>query len=98
MLDEQDGQAKLLADPANHVHELFRLLRVHAGSRLVEQQEFRLGREGARDFEAALCAVRQILGDLIGLIVEVEDLEKAVCLLLDGLLFLEVAADTEDRF
>ena len=41
------------------------LLRVHAGRRLVEQQQLRVGRERARDLEPALVAVREVPGAVL---------------------------------
>ncbi len=41
------------------------LLRVHAGGRLVEQQQLRVGGERARDLEPALVAVGQVAGQLV---------------------------------
>ena len=40
--------------------ELDRLLRVHPGGRLVEQQKLRLGGERPRNLETALVAVREV--------------------------------------
>ena len=42
-----------------------RLLRVHAGGRLVEQQQLRLGRQRTRDLQPALVAVGEVLGELV---------------------------------
>ena len=42
-----------------------RLLRVHAGGRLVEQQQLRLGRERARDLEPPLVAVGEVARVLV---------------------------------
>ena len=44
-----------------------RLGRAHAGGRLVEAKQLRLGGERDADFEIALLAVRQIGGQFVGL-------------------------------
>src|SRR5829696_6407238 len=45
VLDQQDRHAQVVAQLAHELGELLGLLRVHAGGRLVEQQQLRLGRE-----------------------------------------------------
>ena len=45
--------------------ELGGLLRVHAGRRLVEQEQLRFGGERARDLESALVAVREVARGLV---------------------------------
>ena len=57
VLDEEDGEPKLRADLADERGQLLRLLRVHAGGRFVEKQEFRVGRKRARNLKTALLAV-----------------------------------------
>ena len=42
-----------------------RLGRVHAGRGLVEREQLGLGRERARDFQPALVAVGQVLGEIV---------------------------------
>src|SRR5690348_16184825 len=37
-------------------------IRVHPGSRLVQEEQFRVSTEGAGNFQAALVAIRQIFG------------------------------------
>ena len=56
----------------------WRLLRVHAGGRLVEQQQLGLGRQRARDLELALLAVGQVLRELVALGPETDELEPLV--------------------
>jgi hypothetical protein len=76
MLDEQHGEPLLLAQPADERREVRRLLRVHARRRLVEQEQLRLRRERARDLEAALVAVREVLPDLVVLAAKPRELEQ----------------------
>ena len=61
VLDQQDRHRPLLAEPGEEVGERGRLLRVHAGGRLVEQEQLRLRRERARELEPALVAVGEVL-------------------------------------
>ena len=57
VLDEEDGQAEVLARFADERGQLVRFLRVHAGGRLIEQEQLRLRGERAGDLEAALLDV-----------------------------------------
>ena len=60
MLDQQDGDAEAVADGVDAVEQILGLRRVHTCRRLVEQQQFHAGGEGAGDFQLALGAVRQV--------------------------------------
>ena len=59
VLDQQHGQPLLVAHATDERREVGRLLRVHPGRRLVEQQQLRVGRERPRDLEPPLVAVGQ---------------------------------------
>jgi hypothetical protein len=59
VLHQKDRERELVAQPSNQTHELERFLGIHAGRRLVEQQELRIGGERAGNFEAALAAAWQ---------------------------------------
>jgi hypothetical protein len=65
VLDQEDGQVQLGLDPAEEGHHGGRLGRVHSGSRLVEQQQLRFGRQRPGDLEAPLVAVGEVPGELI---------------------------------
>ena len=56
----------LLADEEQQLVELAALSRVEAGGRLVEAEQHRIGAHGARDLEAALLAVGQRAGGIVG--------------------------------
>ena len=62
VLDDQDRQ--ILGDAAHQLHGAVGLGRAHAGGRLVEAPELRLGGERNADLEVALLAVREIGGKL----------------------------------
>ena len=64
VLDEQNGDPKVVAQPRNQRRHLGGLSRVHSRRRLVEQQEHGIVAERAGDLESALVAVRQVLGEL----------------------------------
>ena len=51
-------------------------LRVHPGGRLVEQEQGRVRRERPGDLEPALVAVGQVLGQLVVLALESDELEQ----------------------
>ena len=77
VLDEQDGHVELVADAADELGELVRLLRVHAGSRLVEHQELRMRRQRAGDLQPALLAVGQRRRQLVLHILQTHDAREA---------------------
>ena len=60
MLDQQDGDAEAVADGVDAVQQILGFRRIHACRRLVKQQQFHAGGEGAGDFQLALGAVRQV--------------------------------------
>ena len=74
VLDEEDRDAALL-DLVDEVEELVGLLLVHAAGRLVEDEELRLGGEGASDLESPLVAVGQVLGEIAGAVEEADEAE-----------------------
>ena len=49
--------------------------RAHAGGRLVEAQELRLGGQRDADLEVALLAVREVGGQLVGLAAQADRVE-----------------------
>ena len=97
MLDQEDRHVEVVADKTDRVHQLRRLVRVHARSRLIEQQQLRIGRHGARDLQLALLAVRQVGREQVALPVEVKDLEQLDRLLGDLFLALAESADVQTR-
>ena len=71
MLDEQDGDA--VGDQAfQMLADLLGQRRVDAGDRLVEQDQLRLGHQGAADLEQLLLAARQIGGRIADDVHEVQ--------------------------
>ena len=98
MLDEEDRQAEFLLDPTDHFHEFLRLLRIHAGRRLIQEEELGLRGESPRDLKAPLCAVGQVLREFVRLLFEVEDGEKLLRLLFYFALFLEIPAKAKHGF
>ena len=77
VLDQRDGGAELLVHVEDEARHVLLLLEVHAGHRLVEQQQLRLHRERAAELDALLQAVGQPadrdLADVLDL-EEVDDL------------------------
>ncbi len=55
----------LVADFVDEVGQLLGLLRIHAGGRLVQQQQLGLGGQGPGDLQPALKAVGQRAGHLV---------------------------------
>ena len=96
MFDEQDGDTETVADRVDAVQQILGFGGVHAGGRLVEQQQFHAGGQGACDLELALLAVRQVgrLGG--GQSLEVEDAQQVDGLLVHLVLLLPEARGAED--
>ena len=92
VLDHEDGQVVLIADLHDEVGQLLRLLRVHTGCRLIEEQQLRLRRECARDLEAALESVRKARRDIILVLIEALLPQKLLGLCPHARLFLPVQA------
>src|SRR6185369_6423126 len=63
-------------DLLDQVHQIFLLRRIHAGGRLIEQQQLRTRRERAHDLESTLRAVREARTTFITHACEVEDFEQ----------------------
>src|SRR5262249_12097011 len=75
VLDAEDPGA-LVPDRADELFGGPGLLRVHAGGRLVEEQQAGVAGEGAGDFELALFAVGEVAGEVFGLVVEADEGEQ----------------------
>ena len=81
VLDDQDGE--ILGDPPHQLHGVVRLGRAHAGGRLVETEQLRLGRERDADLEIALLAVGEIGGELARLVEQPDRVERGFRLVVD---------------
>ncbi len=77
MLNDEDRVATL-ADAADLVHQFDFFVAVHARYRLVEQQQFGIGRQGTRQFQFALFAIRKVVGFLKRLVVEFDPRQQLV--------------------
>ena len=76
VLNEQDGHVEFVADLADELGELQRLLRVHTGSGLVEEQELGVGGQGAGDLQLSLLTVGKIAGKIVAVFLQPEDAEQ----------------------
>jgi hypothetical protein len=65
VLDDEDGVAGLGAQAPDQLGHLVRLRRVHAGGRLVEEQQARVGGRRAGDLEPAPVGVRERVRRLV---------------------------------
>src|SRR5205085_11329223 len=72
MLDEEDGHAALLGEPAHEVPELVRLAVVEARGGLIEQQHRWRRRNGAGDADEPASPVRQLPGEAIEVVLQCE--------------------------
>lgn len=62
MVDQEDAQVSLVADVADNPGEFGFFQCVHTGGGFIEQEQRRLGRQGAGNFESPLFAVSEDAG------------------------------------
>ena len=96
VLDEHDGDLEGIANLADVGHQFSGLGGVHAGGGLVQQQQGRLGSQGANDLQAALCTVGQGTCLMACQILHVKDGQQIQRPLVHLLFVLPVAGKTED--
>lgn len=87
MLDQDDRDAQLIAQPADEVDGLAGLLRVHAGSGFIEQDELGLRGHRAGDLQPALIAIGQVFGQLAVLALQPDERQQLEGALARRLLF-----------
>ena len=79
-------------DEMDEVHELEDLAGIHARGGLVEEEEARVAGEGARDLDAPLLAVGEVLRNLVRDVLELEYGEEVQRLVRQLLLVLTSAS------
>ena len=77
VLDQQDGHA-LVPDAPDQADQLLALALVHAGGRLVQEEEPRAGGQGAGDLEPPLVPVGQVPRELVGDVLQPDEPEQRV--------------------
>src|SRR5659263_43516 len=97
VLDKQDGQVELVAKPVDHFHQFVCLCRVHAGCRLVQDEELGFGGKSAGDFQPALRPIEEGTRDLVGMTLQVEQAQQIDGVVVDLLLTLPVLACVQER-
>ena len=60
MLNQQDSQVEMVAEPADHFHEFLRFLRIHARRRFIKKQQLRFRRKRPCNFKAALGPIGKV--------------------------------------
>jgi hypothetical protein len=75
VLDQHDGGAELVVDVEHEAAHVLLFLQVHAGHRLVQQQELRLGGERARELDALLQAVGQAPDRRLADVLDLEEVD-----------------------
>src|SRR6266513_3926934 len=88
VLDERDRRAELLVDVEDEAAHVLLLLDVHAGHRLVEQEELGLGGERAAELDALLEPVGQAAGRRLADRLDLQEVDDP----LDGRAVLELLA------
>ena len=76
VLDEQNGDAQLIAQPANELGRLRGLARVHARGRLVEQEQLGFTGQRAGNLQPALIAVGQVARQCIALAAQAHEVQQ----------------------
>ena len=87
---KKDGDTKGVANLDDVLHEFRSLGRVHAGGRLVEQQQFGVGGKRADDLQTTLSAVRQRSGLLVCQMLHIKDGQQLHGALVSSLLVLPI--------
>ena len=81
VLDHEHSQSEIGADAVNKGGQLFGLLRVHTGGRLIQQQQLRLGGKGTRDLHPTLQAVGQASSQFVAYILKAQHMQQLFALL-----------------
>ena len=76
MLDEQDGDAELLPDKGNGLHEFPGFGIVHARCRFVQAEELGVGRQCPGNLQLALLSVGQVARPHVRLLIQIKDSEQ----------------------
>ena len=97
MLDQHNRDLERIADLHDVLHQFCGFRRVHAGCRLVEQQQTGVRRQCANDLQAALRTVRQRTGRMFGDRRHIENAEQFHRALLCDALTPPVFRQAEDR-
>ena len=90
VLDEDDGHA-FVADLTDERHQGGGLLGVHAGGRLVEEQQLGLGGQRPGDLQPSLRSIGQALGEFVATPSQAHVLQQREALVAHGLLLLDGA-------
>ena len=100
VLDHENRERQLVAQPSDQLGDLVRLLGVHPGRRLIEHQQPRPRRERARDLEPAAIGVGERVGGLVPAVAGeplAEEREHLGCDGIDLALLAARARQAEDR-
>src|SRR5262249_8868954 len=76
VLDQQNRGVALLPRVENEARDVFLLFLIHAGHRLVEDQELRLGRERTRELDALLHAEWNDLDRLVANVLDLHEVDQ----------------------
>src|SRR6185295_225118 len=96
VFDQQDG-AVVLADPVDQLAQQNLFGRVHAGGRLIQGDQLRVGGQGPGDLQPALVAVREGAGLVVGVLADTDVVEQFHRALGDRGLFRLETGRAEDR-
>src|SRR5450756_1293341 len=97
VLDEQDSQVELVAQPVDHFQQFVCLCWVHAGCGLVQDEELGFGGKSSRDFQPALGPVGEGTRDVGSMSLKVEQAQEVDGVVVDKLLALPVLACVQER-
>ena len=96
MFNQQYGHIEVFSYKLNGVHQFLCFVRVHAGSRFVQQKQLRRCRKRSCNLEFSLFAVRQIRRNIVLFIRQSENFQKFLRLFIHRLFGFVVGWKTED--
>ena len=97
MLNEQNRNMEMVPHLTDHCHQLFRLLRIHAGRRLIQQKKLRLRRHGAGNLKTPLHPIRQVARFTVRRLIKVKDLQQFHCPFIEQMFLVAEFSGTEHR-
>ncbi len=95
VLDDEDGDA-LVPDGEDEFFGDAGFLGVHAGGGLVEEEESGVAGECAGDFQLALVSVGEVAREVVGLVLEADELQKFHGAFAAGVFCLVVAGEAQE--
>ena len=88
---------EMITHQTDHLHQFFRLLRIHAGCRLIQKQQLRFCSKSTRNLQTALGTIRQIACRQRSKLIKLKDLQKLYSFIRGCLFLLSIGRQLENR-